>query len=169
MKKKVLTTEAVKREIEKPGPPVELKPISTSDVRGGKVEFSDREFVERYAQSGDWKTLREIIEAKQKTRTEGWRLLPGGIRIPADLVLFRCTRCRVSLWLDETADGQACPNCNAMAYSDGGHLRHATKAESKEWFEHEEAGVAKWKADAPKRKAQLAAFNERLRQDMKGE
>ena len=45
-------------------------------------------------------------------------------------------------------------------------MRAATKAEIKGWYAREEARRLKFEADAPRRKAELDAFNRRIREDM---
>jgi len=169
-KKKILTTDApqTKREIEEPKISFPPGPVlQTADLgKDGKVLLDDRTYVLRFAEDVDYSQFRAILEAKCKAKPTGRRILPSGLGISASKVLFLCTKCRASFWLDDTADNMDCPSCNLAHYKEGGKLRRASKAEEKAWFKKETESEARWKADKPRREAELREFNRRIRADM---
>ncbi|MCX6565389.1 MAG: hypothetical protein NTW38_03035 [Candidatus Aminicenantes bacterium] len=61
----------------------------------------------------------------------------------------------------------ACLSCNVPNYKDGGYYRAATKDEEAAWYAREEAKLAQFLADAPKRAKETAEFNRRNFKDGK--
>jgi len=143
-------------------PPFERR-IQTSDVRGGKIEISDRDYVTRFASAVDWASFRSLIEARRRTTPEGWRELPGGRRIAADRVLMICSspNCKDAFWADPVSENKPCLRCNIMRTKSGGHYRRASEKEVAAWFIAEEKRLAAWKADSARRRAEVDAVNRR--------
>lgn len=136
--------------------------IQVQDLVDGKLSLNDRDFVSRFATAEDYRVLRGLIETRQRERPTGWRVLPGGNRISAAKRLFLCDNkkgCHATFWLDADADGLPCLTCNSQKTKDGGRLRIATELEIANWFMHEEAALARFMADAPRRRAETAAAN----------
>jgi hypothetical protein len=152
----------------RPGEVEDLK--RTSPNRGpqtGDAQMSDLEFLSIYA---DKKTELPVFRAAVAARraragTAGWRTLPNGTRIPGTMVLAGCWKCGSWVWVKPEHATTNCLACNFQNRVGGGKLRRATAAEEKLWTARETVAWAKFKASAPKRQAELDAFNRRRIED----
>ena len=145
------------------------RPAPTPRVPGpatGIDALSDGEYVRIAGTPEELKTFRQSIEArKSHVAQTGWRILPNGSRIRADQVLAGCNVCGRWVWVGPKHAAGDCPLCNPAGRVGGGRLRRATVAEDVRWHQQETDGIARWKADAPKRQAKVDAFNERQLED----
>lgn len=163
VKLKGLMSSAVKVEIDKP----KMTPPNRGPMTG-MSEIGDAEFLALYARPEELATFRASVEGRREREgTCEWRTLPDGSRIHGNMVLAGCLKCHAWMWVRPEHLGENCVKCNLQNRADGGKLRRATAEEEKAWFTREEAAREKWIADAPKRKAELNAFNRRLIQDGK--
>jgi len=127
----------------------------------------DREYIGVMASPDELKSFRAQIEArKSHAATTGmWRTLPDGSRIRAGHVLCGCSNCGRWMWIRPDHATDTCPICNFGNRPGGGRLRRATVKEDVEWHVRETDAIARWKADAPRREAELAAYNLRMLAD----
>ena len=167
MKRKILTTAETGREVLPPPELVPLRGLSTDEAKGGKIELTAREFCERFGTAEDFELLRKTIEARKVKEQTNRRRLPGGVLIPGDSILGICNnpKCGRQNWTAPDAIGTSCLWCNSMNYKDGGRIRAGSEIEIQAWTATEEERARKWKADAPRRQAEVESFNRRLFQD----
>jgi hypothetical protein len=134
---------------------------------GADLVLTDAQFLKLYATPAELTAFRASVEARRERITlKGMIELPGGMKIKGDSILATCSHCRRWAWVGAGHENDPCLSCNWRAMKGGGMMRAATKAEVKDWYAKEEARLAKIKADAPRRAAELAAYNRRLREDM---
>ena len=157
-----LQSRDVKEEFE----PRKLTPPTPGPVTG-VASLDDRDYVQIQATAEELKSFRAQIEArKAHVATTGmWRTLPDGSRIRADQVLCGCSTCGRWMWVRPDHATDTCPICNFGNRPGGGRLWRATVKEDVEWHQRETDAIARWKADAPRREAELAAFNKRQLED----
>jgi hypothetical protein len=131
----------------------------------GESSMSDSDYLKNFASPEELRTFRASVEARRSQKPGGgWRELPNGSKIRDTYVLAGCFKCGRWIWVPPPASG-ACPVCNLQNKASGGQLRPATAEEEKAWFERSAAEWAKWKAEAPKRQAEVDEFNKRMFQD----
>ena len=170
MAKKLLQSRDIKIE----GMVQEARPVTKGPVTG-ELTLTPVQWLERNATAAELASFKGQVQARlERGQATAWRILPGGSKIKGDSILATCSNCRRWAWTSPGSESGHCVACNwvnigsqeAPAYNkNGGWMRAATKAEVKAWYVREEARLAKIKADAPKRKAELDAFNRRVRED----
>ena len=161
--KKVLQSRDVK--LEPIGAEPELPPM-TGPRTGAELTLTPGQWLERNATAAELASFKGQVQARlERGQATAWRILPGGSKIKGDSILATCSNCRRWAWTSPGHENDPCLSCNFRALKGGGIMRAATKAEVQGWHIREEARLAKLKADAPKRKAELDAFNRRVRED----
>lgn len=156
--KKLLQTDNLKREIPETKVQKARGFLSTHNLGpDGKLEISDKDYIERYASEEDLKDLRARIEARTETDKEAWIKFPDGSMISGDNLLYGCPNCHRWLW--SKPDCEECPICK------GKRIRLATKKETREWWDREKAAYKKWLGEATEREERIADFNRRHFQD----
>ena len=128
--------------------------------------MSDREYIGVMGNPEELKSFRAQIEARKgHVAQTGWRTLPNGSQIRADQVLCGCSNCGRWMWMNPKHATDTCPVCNVGNRPGGGRLRRATVKEDVEWHVRETDAIAQWRANAPRREAELAAYNLRMLAD----
>jgi len=120
----------------------------------GIDSMPDREYISVMANPEELKSFRAQIEARKASA------------IPVKMILLGCPKC--GRWMrgrPEWAGGN-CIFCNFRNLVGGGRLRRATAEEEQAWLAREKAAHDKWIAEAPKRQAELDAYNKRRAEDM---
>lgn len=110
--------------------------------------------------------LRADVAAKrEQVEKIGWQHLANGLTVPADLIASVCTHCHALVWVKpEMATGD-CPQCYHAQSAPAYQKRPATGEEVAAWNKKETDARARHEAEGPLRRAALAAFNLRKRQD----
>ena len=153
------------RDIKIEGMVQEARPVTKGPVTG-ELTLTAAQWLERNATAGELEAFKASVQARlERGAATAWRVLPGGSKIKGDSILATCSNCRRWAWTSPGHENDPCLSCNFRALKGGGIMRAATKAEVQGWHIREEARLAKLKADAPKRKAELDAFNRRVRED----
>jgi hypothetical protein len=160
-----------------------MKHLTTLDVPLGEVEDREPSLPNRGPQTGDSQmsnadylkvhatkeelaVFRAAVQARMaRTKEVGWRVLPSGMKIRADLVLAGCSKCGRWEWTKSERATINCLACNFQGRVGGGKLRPATAGETELWLAREKASWDKFKADKPKRDAEIAAADKRRIQD----
>jgi hypothetical protein len=134
----------------------------------GEVQRSPGQWLEHYGTPEELRAFKSVIETRLKAApADQWRMLPDGTKILATLVLAGCPSppgCGRWFWTKQP-DGPCV--CNLRGAVGRGHLRPATPEEEAAWFARETAALARFKADAPRRQAEVDAFNRRRFEDGK--
>ena len=133
----------------------------------GEANLSDRDFVSLHSRPEDWKAMRAVLVARRAAAEPGadgaWRTLPDGSKIRATTVLAGCSVCGEWRWIEGKLMPAPCLCYGARQKKV--MMRLATREEVSGWYIREEAKLAKLKADAPKRAAEVADFNRRRFED----
>ena len=108
--------------------------------------------------------VQHIADLKAHEAKVGWQDLPTGIRIPGDLVASICTHCKQIHWVKPDEVNGECI-CHHSADAPAWKTRAMTKVEVTAWKKRVEASKARYLAEAPARRAILAAANRRWNED----
>lgn len=154
--KKAMTTGAIDVP-EKPPITGKAKPgPSTQDLDGDRKlkPLGDLAYLLRHATPEDFKGFRKTIEKRVEKAGGEWRVLPGGLKIPGDSILFGCRACKKWFWAKVGIEH--CPRCGQWK------LFKATKKQEAEWFKSEEKKIEDRKAGEPERQRKTREFNEQM-------
>jgi hypothetical protein len=164
------------RDIKLEGKIQEPGPVTKGPATGAELTLTAAQWLERNATAGELEAFKASVQARlERGAATAWRVLPGGRKIKGNSILATCSNCRQWAWVDPGNETGHCVACNwvnigsqeAPAYNkNGGWMRAASKAEVKAWYAKEEAKLAKFNADAPKRAKDLADFNKRRFEDV---
>lgn len=132
---------------------------------GSEFKPTPGQWLEQHATAEELAAFRATVEKRLKKDKGSWRKLPDGHSIPGEWVLTVCSSCGKFLWIEPGRESGPCLTCNWQLLKGGGMRRRATKAEEKAWFDREKKATERWKAEAPRRAKETAAFNRRMMQD----
>ena len=135
----------------------EFRPPRKGPATGAELVLDDAGYIKLYASPAELREFRSKVESRLAKDQAAPRTLPDGTRISGHLVLAICDRCGRASWVEPTNEAFPCVGCNWNRLKNGGMMRLASRTEAKEWFEAEEARLAKWRADAPRRERERAS------------
>lgn len=155
------------RDIKLEGMVSEPGPVTKGPATGAELTLTAAQWLERNAKPEELAAFKASVQARlERGAATAWRVLPGGRKIKGDSILATCSNCRRWAWTSPGHENDPCLSCNFRALKGGGMMRAASKAEVKSWYAKEEAKLAKFNADAPKRAKDLADFNKRRFEDV---
>jgi len=164
--KRILQSRDVNSKLEPIDAEPELPPM-TGPRTGAELTLTPAQWLERNATPKELATFRASVQARlDRVEATGMIELPSGLKIKGDSILATCSNCRRWAWTSPGHENDPCLSCNFRALKGGGMMRAASKAEVKSWYAKEEAKLAKFNADAPKRAKDLADFNKRRFEDV---
>lgn len=161
--KKVFQSRDVKLEgmISEPGP------ITKGPATGSTLTLTPGQWLQKNATAAELASFKASVQARlDRGAAKAWIILPGGMKIKGDSILATCSNCKRWAWTSPGHEADACLSCNSRNLKSGGFMRGATKAEVKSWYAKEEARLARFIADGPKRKKDLSDFNKRHFEDV---
>jgi len=156
---RILQSRDVSSKVEGMAKEPELPPM-TGPRTGMEFVQSPGQWLERNATAAELETFKASVQARlDRIALTGWRTLPNGMKIKGDSILATCGKCGFWAWVSPGQETSTCLYCNLRNLKDGGMMRAATKKEEAAWFKKAAEREAKFKADAPKRAAQIKAAN----------